>query len=927
MWFIGLLLGAILGGSVLGFSGALSGALLGALAGVVLKSVLAQQSPPARSLESRLQFLEQRIDQLNRIVGEQQARLTQLEAPSKEALPSPAVAVPAAAQSSAPPEPAATEATSPAPVTPETETIAAPAPDSERPVPPPTPLPPTKPPRPERGAPNPLWARLFGGNILAKIGVVLLFFGVASGLKLAAQYGLFPIEVRLLLGAVAAIAMIVFGWNRVAKPEHRMFGLALQGGGFAILYLIVFFMLTRYQMLAAQPAFMIFVALGVGCVLLAALEDGVSLAVLGISGAFMAPVLASMGTGNHMLLFSYYALLNTFIIGVNWAKGWRALNLCGFLFTFLIGMVWGTHGYRQEYFVSVEGFLILFSLMYSLAPVVFALFKAPGAKSWAESTVIFGVPLAAAFSQAFLMRPFEYGLAWSAFIAGIYYLALWGVFLRRRDPALQVMERSHLAIAVALLTLAVPLAFGVALTSALWALEGAALVWLGTIGNRRPALVFGLLLQATSGMHFLGAFLHGDPFRAMPILNSACIGALILAIAGMLSAWFLRRADPSFIRSPGALSNAALTWGLLWWFGAGHEEIDTFVRGYYENAWLLGFAAASVLGFEYARGKLRWRELGATALVLTGALVVLAFAQMEGYRHALAGAMLLVLPLALASHHWILLRHENEGLDFFATARHLVILWLVTAVVGRELDWLAGRLMPGENLWPLLAWGVAGACATLATLWARDAGRWPVAARPNAYAHIGLAPIAVLLGLWSVYGNLTESGAYALPYVPLLNPFDLAQMLALFALLRWTSALATGDPVKTDAIRLPIYVLGFLWVSTMAARLGHEWADVPFRFTALYDSLFVQSALSLLWTTAAITLMITATRQHDRRRWFTGFALLGLVGVKLLAIDLAHVGTVAWTASLIGVALLVLAASYFSPAPPKDESAPGGAAP
>ena len=38
---------------------------------------------------------------------------------------------------------------------------------------------------------------LFGGNILAKIGVVLLIFGVGSALKLAAEFGVLPAEARL----------------------------------------------------------------------------------------------------------------------------------------------------------------------------------------------------------------------------------------------------------------------------------------------------------------------------------------------------------------------------------------------------------------------------------------------------------------------------------------------------------------------------------------------------------------------------------------------------------------------------------------------------------------------------------------------------------------------------------------------------------
>ena len=919
MWFIGLLLGLVLGGTYGGFSSALSGALLGAIAGLLLKSIVAQRSPPPRPLDVRVQSLENRIDELNRAIGDLQGRLSRLEPARVESAIASAAETISPSHLSEPDTPPDNNIATTAATTGDTpfeisESLT-PASVPEAVAPTPSAAAVTSPPTTLAG--NTLWTRLIGGNVLAKIGVVLLFFGIASGLKLAAQYGLFPIQVRLLIGAVAAIAMIAFGWNRVTRPEHRMFGLALQGGGFAILYLIVFFMLTRYQMIDVRLAFLLFMALGVGCVILAAIEDGMSLAVLGISGAFMAPVLAATSSGNHVLLFSYYALLNTFIIGVNWVKGWRALNVCGFLFTFVIGMVWGIHGYRSDYLLSTEAFLILFSLMYSLAPVAFALLRAPGMKGWTESTVVFGVPIAAAFTQSLLMRPFEYGLAWSALIAGIYYLVLWSVLLRRHDPALRVMERSHLAIAIVLLTLAIPLAFGVTLTGALWALEGAVLVWLGTTQNRKPALFFGLLLQLAAGLYFLSAFLDNRLLRDLPLLNSAYTGELIFAAAGSLSAWFIRRAALPANQWQSAVSNLALAWGLFWWFGAGSEEIDVFVAARHENAWLLGFTAASVLALEGARRRLRWRELGATALLLTATLVTVALLQVDSLHHVFAGAMLLVFPLALAVHHWILASHEKENIEFFATARHLVPFWLVAAVLAKELDWLAYCFPPNQDLWQLLAWGIVGALALLLVLWARKHERWPVAARPDAYLRIGLAPVAVLLAVWSVYANLSESGAYGLAYLPLLNPFDLVLLLVLFALLSWARTLTEKTQAKTNQLALPIYGLGFIWVSMMSARLGYYWADVPFRLDAMFDSVFVQSVLSLLWTTAAIALMITATRRQNRGQWFLGFALLGLVGAKLLLVDLAHVDTLAWTASLIGVALLVLAASYFSPAPPK----------
>ena len=195
---------------------------------------------------------------------------------------------------------------------------------------------------------------LFGGNILAKIGVVLLIFGVGSALKLAAEFGVLPAEARLGLAALFGVALGVLGWRK--RAGHEMFGFALQGGGVAVLYLVVYFALTRYELITTVPAFALFVVLGVGGMLLAALQDGRSLAVLGLVGAFLAPILASSDAGNHVVLFSYFTLLNLFIFGLSWFRSWRSLNVAGFLLTFAIGVNWGLKFYRPEYFPTTEPF-------------------------------------------------------------------------------------------------------------------------------------------------------------------------------------------------------------------------------------------------------------------------------------------------------------------------------------------------------------------------------------------------------------------------------------------------------------------------------------------------------------------------------------------------------------------------------------------
>ncbi|HVK56147.1 MAG TPA: DUF2339 domain-containing protein, partial [Burkholderiales bacterium] len=547
---------------------------------------------------------------------------------------------------------------------------------------------------------------------------------------------------------------------------------------------------------------------------------------------------------------------------------------------------------------------------------------APGMKGWTDGAIVFGTPIAAMLSQAVLMRPYDYGLAWSSFIAGAYYLLLWRALLGKKDPAMQFMEKSHLGIAVSLFTLTIPLAFGAQLTSALWALEGAVLVWLGVRQQRWLARSFGVFLQAASGLYFLVSWLNGDIAQAMPVLNNFYVGALILTASGIVSAHLLQQASSDSIdgASNQKLSPILLLWGWAWWFGSGVVEVHEFASAPNKIALLLTFTAGSVIAFELIGRSLKWHALRLPILLLTASLPLAALAQYARTGEVLHGAMLIAFPLAIAAHHWVLSRHDEEAFGLFPITRHLLVFWLVIAVASHELEWISRSLAPGNTLWPLLAWGFAPALCALLTIGAAKKALWPVAAQSSVYLEVGLAPVALLLTLWSVYANFNHhGGGFLSTYIPFMNPFDLTQILVLFTILRWGNTFEEDD-VRASFFPRLVYCLGFIGVSTMAARLGHHWAGVPFTVDALFKSLFVQSALSLLWTTAAIALMITATRKLDRSRWFLGFTLLAVVGAKLLFVDLANVGTVAWTGSLMAIAVLVLAASYFSPAPPKADS-------
>jgi uncharacterized membrane protein len=838
-----------------------------------------------RESEQRYADLEAKTRWLYKMLSELQAAAPR-PVQTSVAEAAPAVEAPAAPQA----EPAAVPQRLTLPETPvvEPQAVAAPAPKE----------------------PGWLAKLLFGGNILAKIGVVLLIFGVGSALKLAAEFGVLPAEARLGLAALFGVALGVIGWRK--RAGHEMFGFALQGGGVAVLYLVVYFALTRYALIGTTAAFVLFVLLGVGGMLLAAVQDGRSLAVLGLVGAFLAPILASSDTGNHVVLFSYFTLLNLFIFGLSWFRSWRSLNVAGFLLTFAIGVNWGLKFYRPEYFPTTEPFLVVLFLIYSLIPIVFALRAAPGsaAVDRVDAMLIFGTPVVCGFLQVPLVEPFEYGLAWSAGIAGLYYLALAFIVAGRRREELSVLAESLRWVGAALLTLAVPFAFGARATVALWTLEGAAAAWVGAKRERTRIALAGLALQLVAGGYFL---LHIDELEHVTALaNDVFVGGMLVAVAGLIGAHAASRLHPK--AAPQFLSAVMLVWSALWLYGTGLHEIDVFVERPWRFAASLALIALPLVAAEFAGRRLDWRVLRRAAVLLPLVLAGGAVAVLDLKRHPFADAAWLSWLAAYAGHFAVLKRQEEDGENVWLAARHALGFCVLAALSGWEASWQLKELLPEIRLARMLGWGIVPALLLAAAHYAARIDAWPLATNRNAYLSLGSSPVVLALAAWTCVLNFDYSGAAGgWTYLPLLNPLDLAQIIVLATLFAWVRAQSRAK----GSLYAVLGGLTFAWVSAGAARTVHHWLGVPFVWPALVDSVALQASWSILWTLLALGLMIQATRRGLRTLWFAGFGLLGVVGLKLMLVDTAHVNTLGRTVSLLGVALLVIAASYFAPTPPK----------
>ncbi len=936
MWVIGLIVGALIG-AIGGAGGALVGAIVGTIVGAAISSQRKAVS------DDRLKTMEDALRQLNRRVEalEGGSPVAGVSTPAQTAAEESQMTAEASAAPVVPAGPALTPVDAAAfemahdyalAVRTAPEPVAALPPDSPGMPGPATAVPDRPAPRVPAGPPPPTasdaisrW--LFGGNTLVRVGIVVLFIGVAFLLKYAAERELLPIELRLAAVAIGGIALLVVGWR--LRLRRTGYALMLQGGGVGILYLTVFAALRLYKMLPTELAFALLAGIAVFSAMLAVLQDSRSLAITGAVGGFLAPILASTGAGSHVALFSFYAVLNAGILGIAYYKAWRELNLVGFAFTFVIGLMWGAKYYEPALFASTEPFLVLFFVFYVTIAVLFALRRAPELTHYVDGTLVFGTPIVAFGLQAALVRGMEFGSAWSAFALAAFYLVLASALYARKRDELRMLVESFLALGVGFATLAVPLAFDGRWTSAAWAVEGAAVLWVAVRQERMLARVFGILLQFAAGFAFLAG--ADRPTGAMPVLNSLYLGCVMVSVAGLFCSYYVERNRERVGASEVLAARLLFAWGALWWFVGGLLELDRHVPAAWDWHSELLFFTGSCAAFHLLWRGLHWDTarfaalalLPLMALVLLGMIAGLGKMQITPY-HPFASHAYLGWALGFGVHLWMLRAREGydeRWLDWL----HAAGFWLLAVVLSWEVGWQIDRYVAGRHVWPLIAWAIVP--GTLIAVFAGRGDRlgWPIAAHRKAYLYAGALPLAVFLLGWVVFVNFASDGNPApLPYVPLLNPLDLAQAGALLAIGTWfVGVRRLGVPgAHLPQTETAIKVLGavlFIALNGVLLRTLHHYADVPFRLDAMLRSVLVQAAFSLFWSLLALAAMVTATRRALRVLWVVGAALLAIVVAKLFLVDLASTGTVERVVSFIGVGILVIVIGYFAPVPPRSE--------
>lgn len=761
------------------------------------------------------------------------------------------------------------------------------------------------------------------GNPIVRIGMVVMFFGLSFLVKYASNQGLLPIELRMAAVAAIAITLIVLGWK--TRERAGGYGLVLQGGGIAAFYLTVFAAAKMYSLMPTGAAFaLMFIIVMLGA-LLAILQNAQVLALMATAGGFLAPILTSDGSGNHVGLFSFYLLLNIGILAIAWFKTWRLLNWVGFVFTFVITSIWGVLKYEPHLYASTQPFLLAFFALYLTVSILFSLKQPPNLKGLVDGSLLFGLPIVGFGLQTELLKHTEYGLAISALVLAIIYIGLARVLWAKYQQTHRVLIESFIALGVAFATLTIPLAMDAQWTSATWALEATGLIWIGLRQQRLLPRCAGYLLHIAAACSLM---IHGLDTGTRPLIDGDFISLLILAASSLCIAYLLSRFAENAKPFEKILANLAMIIGWLWWLLASSREINTHVAGEHQFPSLMLMFAVSVAALIGLSKKIDWPQLARIGFWLLPLGIVLSmnnfgeglFIGYDVYPSQRWG--LLALAIFFAVQYRFLWQQTGRAACGILSVYHVLTAWFVFSLIGWEASyWQSEMNWYGTNA--AVLWFVCLVVPLVALLFfirkASESGKtmWPFTQHAADYKNLIPAPLLFGLFCWFVVAS-HYSGVTTQFYLPILNPLDLAQaavlVMLVYAMKRGFIGLNNLIPeVRYGALG----VLGFVWINVVLLRAVHQYAGIEYSAVVMWDSIVVQMSLSILWAVCALVVMNISRRLQERKLWMVGAGLLAIVVLKLFTKDASGTGTLARIVSFIVVSGLMILIGYLSPIPAK----------
>lgn len=873
--------------------------------------VLREREKEAETLRTRLMKMEQRLAALEgrgvtapaepRVAPGQEVQPVLPPVPPAPHAPPPAPpapSVPSAAPKppaiAATPAPAASASVPPAPRLEPAVTIRPAAPAAARPTAP-TAARPTAPaaPRPE----GPGLEERLGARLPVWIGSVALTLAGAYLVKYSFDRGLISETMRVALGIL--FAFVLLGGGEWLRRRSTYVAAGLSASGVGVLYACFLAATNLYHLMPPVAGFALMAAT-TGLAVALSLRQGALIAVLGLVGGFLTPVLIQTGEVRPGPLFAYLFLLEVGILAVTRQRRWWPL--AGLTLLAAMGWVgaWLGFAFKPEHAIYLGAFIVASA----------AAFAAVGLLARGEDRRPEGA------ASLLIQGALGLALAMAAGLAGVaHYGTLEWCFLGLLGIGCLVLGRRDAQFE----GLAWVAGLGTAGMMAVWAV------------NLHPADLTAFLLTALGLglLHGLGAYacLWGSarPDRWASLSASSALAFLLVAYWGEratvhemhwglpalgLAALYAALATPVFQRRRELPAGEAALAALA---VAATAFVSLAVALQFEEEWIAVGWAMEVAALGWISGALRVKSLRTLAWPVAGLVLVrLLFnpevvsyptGDLPVFNWILYGYGVPALAFALAA--WLMARQGDELLSS-ALQWGAVALGLVLALLQVRQSFHPGHLnAPNLGLLESGCMAVAAMVYGLALLGA--SGRWPLASLAwggklsvgLGLAACGLFPVLALDPLW------TKETVGALPVLNhLLWLYGAPALLALAA--AW---LLQGRGEVTLPRLLGVVAIGLAFVLvTLEVRQAFQGELLDGGSMASSE----KYAYSITWVLFGTVLLVLGIVTRGAVLRYASLAVMLLAVGKVFLYDTAQLRGLYRIFSLVGLgaSLMLLAFLY-----------------
>ena len=769
---------------------------------------------------------------------------------------------------------------------------------------------------------------VIGGTMFNRIGIVAIILAVGYFLQYAYKEGwigwIGP-SGRVAIGVGMGIGLVLLG-ERIIARGYRSYAQGISGGGIAVLYLAFFAAFALYQLIGQSVGFIFMSAVTVLAVLLAARHDALTIAILGLIGGFLTPIMLSTGRDNEAGLFTYIALLDVGVLALAYFKQWRVLNYLAFGATVLLAAGWWMRWYDPEKLWLTIFFFTLFFLIFAALAILHNVVNRRPTRSLDLGLILANASLYFSTSYQLLDEEYYGYLGLFAILMATFYLGL-GYLTYSRDREDRLLILTFLGLATIFLTLAIPIQLDQNWVTMAWAVQGAVFTWIGFKANNRTTRYAALIVFSISLYHWFsidfGEFAFGRGGTFIPFFNRRGFSALVLIASLGIAARLYRRYSEKVdgVEKEGFGAVCMLASNILALFWLSNDLVDYFNQKIYfaerlelaepgaitnrqlgqlENSRLF---AISVLWTIYAAVAMVVGIIRNSRLLRYGAFVLLTLATMKvltldaGYHTAewhtpifnqtfIAFAMLTG-AFALGARFYQRNKEIDEGERSFAIGLMIGIANIL-AIIGLSLEvrgYFKAR-QSGEN-WQALEeskqflltalWSVYGAIAVVIGIIRNSR-----LLRYGALALLALATMKVLA---------LDAGYHAAGHTPIFN-----QTFIAFAILVGALALGTWFYKRNEKIDEGerSFVIGaMVGIANLMALIGLSLEVRGYfkarqggeNWQALEES--KQFLLTALWSVYGTAALAIGLKRRAKMILYGALGLLLLAVFKVLAIDIS----------------------------------------